>query len=156
MAWWIRWSWREGDGDRFDVVYITIRYASLNYNESIQIQFRLQWNYMGKWMNLYMNKKWVYVSVCVHLSVPAVISVEWGFGKVRKHDGVHSSNDLNWSRWASLTHCEWRCLLHWLSVQHEMSSCLQIPQTSFTDIRQKSEISHKLPAALLAQRRMFI
>ncbi len=74
-------------------------------------------------------KKCVYVSVCVHLSVPAVISVEWGFGKVRKHS-VHSSNDLNWSRWASLTHSEWRCLLHRPSVQHEWKNELMPSNTT--------------------------
>jgi len=49
---------------------------------------------------------------------------------VRKHDGVHLSNDLNWSRWGSLTHSEWRCLLHWTSVLHEWKNELMPSNTT--------------------------
>lgn len=115
---------REGDGERFDVVYCPIRYATLNYN---QIIVKLHGEVDAL---VYEDKIWACVSVCVRISVRGVISVEWGFGKVRKHDGVHSSNDLNWSRWGSLSHSEWRCLLHWTSVQHEWKNELMPSNTT--------------------------
>lgn len=61
---------REVDGERFDVVYCPIRYATLNYN---QIIVKLHGEVDAL---VYEDKIWACVSVCVRLSVRGVISVE--------------------------------------------------------------------------------